>query len=154
MTKEERKIYNYNYYVSNRDRLKKYRIDWYFRTKNKRKKYIKQQRIKNRGYHIEKNKIWYMNNYNKEKIRNAHLKSKYGITIDEYNNLLKKQNYKCDICKNKYNNKNLCVDHNHTTGKIRGLLCNKCNFIIGCSNENIEILKNSIKYIKKWNIDK
>lgn len=70
---------------------------------------------------------------NKDKIRKYdrkyRLKKKFGLTIDDYNEMLKKQNNKCCICKadQKSLNTSLAVDHCHKTGKIRGLLCEYCN---------------------------
>ena len=70
-----------------------------------------------------------------EKNRARQLKSKYGISIEEYNNLLVSQNNGCAICgkKTAYNNgtKRLHVDHCHNTNKIRGLLCSQCNTTLG-----------------------
>lgn len=61
------------------------------------------------------------------------LKSRYGITLDDYNDMFDKQKGKCDICKTHQMklNRKLCVDHCHTTGKVRGLLCNRCNSMLG-----------------------
>ena len=62
-------------------------------------------------------------------------RKKYGITLKQYNEILTKQNGVCLLCGNKtaYKNKgrNLFVDHDHETGKIRGLLCSRCNTVIG-----------------------
>lgn len=84
------------------------------------------------------------------------LKSTYGITVEEYLNILERQDNKCALCeseKSSFKNMTLplCVDHNHSTGQIRGLLCNKCNSMIGMVNENIEILEKAILYLVKWN---
>ena len=90
--------------------------------------------------------------YRENKIRhkNSSLKSRFGITIEQYNVLLLKQNFRCAIClKSKTDNgKALAVDHNHTTGDIRGLLCNKCNFGIGQFDDNISLLKKTIRYLE------
>lgn len=88
----------------------------------------------------------------KKKVRNKRLKSKFGITLKEYNKLLKKQKNKCAICgmTTEENGKSLAVDHNHMTNKIRELLCNNCNIAIGFINEDISIAKKLIKYLKKW----
>jgi len=74
---------------------------------------------------------------------------RYGISYIEYNNLLIKQDYKCAICKTKELNKNLSVDHNHNSGKIRGLLCNGCNTGIGLLKDNINNLESAINYLKE-----
>jgi hypothetical protein len=81
------------------------------------------------------------------------LKRKYGITLEQYEQMFQNQNGLCAICgktetsKNQYGIIRLSVDHCHNTKKVRGLLCNKCNFILGLCNDSIEILKNSIKYL-------
>ncbi len=66
----------------------------------------------------------------KEKIYSISLIKKYGITIDRYNEVFDKQNGVCAICK-KPTKKKLFVDHDHQTGKVRGLLCSGCNMGIG-----------------------
>lgn len=60
-----------------------------------------------------------------ESKRNKYLMSKYGITEGQYNEMVKKQNYRCAICRRHRNTfkNSLAVDHDHKTGKIRGLLC-------------------------------
>lgn len=69
----------------------------------------------------------------------------FGITPDDYNNFVKKQNGLCAICQK---SGKLFVDHNHKTGKVRGLLCNTCNIALGMSKDNITILKNAIVYLE------
>lgn len=74
---------------------------------------------------------------------------KYGLTIDSYNKIFAAQKGKCIICGNtNKNKKRLFVDHNHTTGKIRGLLCYKCNTTLGNVQDNIEMLEKTIVYLK------
>lgn len=74
-------------------------------------------------------------------------KHKYGISKDEYLNLFIIQDNKCAICGNDITD-NACVDHNHKTGKIRGLLCQRCNLLLGLAKDNVEILKKSIIYLE------
>lgn len=74
------------------------------------------------------------------------LKKHYNITGKEFDLLLKSQNYCCAIC-NKHIAKNLSVDHNHITGKIRGLLCQKCNQALGMLEDNVDFFENAIKYL-------
>lgn len=84
----------------------------------------------------------------KERLRRykIDLKKKYNLDYADYQNLLKEQNYHCAICPK---TDKLCVDHNHTTGKVRQLLCDSCNKAIGLFNENPELLKSAIAYLIK-----
>ena len=78
------------------------------------------------------------------------LKTRYGITLFKYNEMLEKQNHKCIICGNSIFDKvNVAVDHDHITGKIRGLLCKNCNWGLGNFRDNTELLNNAIKYLKE-----
>lgn len=82
----------------------------------------------------------------------AHLKRKYGITLSDYDNLLEAQGGVCAICKSFETDKrrgNLSVDHDHETGKIRGLLCNRCNRGIGYLKDNPEILEAAARYLRE-----
>ena len=85
--------------------------------------------------------------YTKDEIKNNSYKTKYNISLEDYNKMLINQNNKCDICKIEFNN--LVVDHCHTTGKVRGLLCNGCNSGIGFFKENKVTILNSIEYLNK-----
>ena len=77
----------------------------------------------------------------------------YGIDNNDYENLLNKQNRKCAICGQPVDEyevrSKLDIDHNHDTGKVRGLLCNKCNLGLGLFNENIGTLLDAVLYLKK-----
>lgn len=79
------------------------------------------------------------------------LKQRYNITLDTYEQMLENQDRKCAICGRKDSgktaNKAFCVDHCHTTGKIRGLLCMPCNRSIGQFKDNSETLRKAAEYI-------
>lgn len=84
--------------------------------------------------------------------RNQLLKKNFGITLEIYNKMLEEQNSVCAIC-NKHVEKetrSLAVDHCHSTGKIRGLLCRFCNQAIGHFDDNEELLQSAIRYLNKW----
>lgn len=67
-----------------------------------------------------------------EKTFATNIKSRFGITVQLYESMLKKQNGGCAICGVKHNSgRRLCIDHCHKTNKVRGLLCNGCNIGIG-----------------------
>lgn len=63
--------------------------------------------------------------------RNKRLMSLYGITLEQYEQMLTAQNGVCAICGRIPTGRSLHVDHNHKTGEVRGLLCHSCNFAIG-----------------------
>lgn len=91
----------------------------------------------------------------KEYQRDKHLKSRFGITYDEYLKKLIKQSSKCPICfqiLTPYRKlfEVACVDHDHKTEQIRDLICNRCNTTLGKVEEKKDILQNMIKYLDKW----
>jgi len=121
------------------------------------------QRLRN---HYHENIDWYKeyNVKNREGRRSKKLFKKYGISQQEYEILLKKQDYRCKICGTETpggNHNIFYVDHNHITGTIRGLLCTKYNSGIGFFDDNLNLIKEAGKYLEQehhdeWivNIDK
>lgn len=88
-------------------------------------------------------------------MRNYDLMKSYSISHNEYNRMLALQHGECAICGIKESDligrkKYLCVDHNHDTGVIRGLICDKCNRGIGLLQDSIDLLEKSILYLKKY----
>ena len=79
--------------------------------------------------------------------RGDQLKKIYGISLDDYNAILARQNGACAICK-QTTNKTLCVDHCHATGVVRGLLCRKCNTGLGCYDDNPRSFLTAIAYLQ------
>lgn len=98
---------------------------------------------------VECNK-WRKNNPQKSK--SSWLKYKYGITIEEYDNMLFLQNYSCAICLRPRDElkKDLAVDHDHETNTIRGLLCGKCNKGLGLFRDSSSLLKDAATYIEYY----
>lgn len=86
----------------------------------------------------------------KELQRDSSYKRKYGITTKEYESMLTKQDNKCNICKRSARpERRLAVDHCHVTGKVRGLLCQKCNMSLGLLKDSEENLKAALTYLKR-----
>ena len=88
--------------------------------------------------------------------KDAHLdwsyKRRYGIDLAQYETLLEEQNGLCAICStNCSSGRRLCVDHNHKTGKVRGLLCGNCNKGLGSYMDSVKLLKQAIKYLNENN---
>jgi hypothetical protein len=88
--------------------------------------------------------------YEPNKWRNNRLVRKYGITETEYLELAKKQQFVCKICNGFDNERTLAVDHCHTEGTIRGLLCHKCNRGLGLFQDDIELLLKAINYLNDY----
>ena len=78
-------------------------------------------------------------------------KAKYGITSKQYDELFASQGYKCAVCNCTQNNGygKMPVDHCHTTGKVRAILCQSCNVTLGKVEEKEEILLALIEYLRK-----
>lgn len=104
--------------------------------------------MENKDRTLKKNREWH--NSNKKILKSRKLKCKYGITLDEYNDILESQDYSCAICNTNHKefSRMLAVDHCHTTGNIRGLLCSKCNTAIGLLNDDTDIMSNAILYLE------
>jgi hypothetical protein len=102
---------------------------------------------KQKAYH----KQWWAKNG-----RNNNLQKRYGITEEIYRKMYEDQKGCCAIC-TKHTSAvfskgaegfELCVDHCHETGKVRGLLCENCNTGIGKLNDDVKLLESAIKYLK------
>ena len=77
------------------------------------------------------------------------LKKLYGISLEEYEALLDSQDGVCAICKETpRNNRFLGVDHDHDTGRVRGLLCTTCNVGLGALHDSVEILRSALAYLE------
>jgi hypothetical protein len=99
-------------------------------------------------------KIYSKNNHlkNSNKRKNQKLQKAYGISLDEKLVMFGKQHGKCEICQIAFSNlASAHVDHCHTTGKIRGLLCTKCNPGIGFFEDCLDKLKAAQVYLEKYN---
>jgi len=160
---ERRKTQRKAYYEKNKDVMnaknKEYRERKKEEINTQRKEYRQNNKTKiaerdkeYRSKNAEQTRLrsaeWYANN--KERTKNSRLLRKYNISLDDYNKMLIEQEGKCWICSMKAEdeiNKVLVVDHNHLTGKVRGLLCNRCNTAIGLLQESQEILQKVSKYL-------
>jgi protein-arginine kinase activator protein McsA len=97
-------------------------------------------------------KTFYYNNHQNEKYflkkQNWKLKNRYGITIEEKENMRTSQGDKCAICNNEFKStEDTCVDHDHKTNKVRKLLCNNCNVGIGSFHDNPNLLISASQYL-------
>lgn len=85
----------------------------------------------------------------RERSKDARLQRQYGITIQEYKDILSSQNMRCACCGTKKCSAGLpfCVDHDHNTGEVRGLLCQACNTSIGKLGDTIEGVRKALDYL-------
>ena len=89
--------------------------------------------------------------YYEDKLRALQFKRLYNLTLTEYEDIVKKQNNKCKICLTDFSllsRKNIHVDHDHSSGKVRGLLCARCNRVLGLLEESSRILYGMIQYLE------
>lgn len=104
-------------------------------------------------YHARRQRAYrYVRN---EEFQSYDLKRHYGMSAEEYHLMLERQDHRCAICGNEEKSVirgrkiRLSVDHCHTTGKIRGMLCSACNRALGGFQDDPEILKRAIKYLRR-----
>lgn len=82
--------------------------------------------------------------------RDWHLRKKYNLTLDEFEDRAALVDYKCEICgSEEQTHKNLVVDHNHNTGEVRGLLCSSCNQGLGHFKDSPYVLKKALDYLQE-----
>lgn len=115
-------------------------------TKTKKAAYNKGYYAKNGEKLRDEAKAYYLKNYDKV------LGRLYGISQQEYDEMLIRQDGHCAICPTEPTaKKKLCVDHDHTTGKVRGLLCHDCNIAIGKFKENPMLVQRAALYLNQQN---
>jgi len=142
----------------------KWKHDFYQRPENKEKRKVYNLR------HAKKRKTWkqkpkvkakareYAKEYARkypERIQNSYWKRRFGITLHDYQELLKKQNFRCAICGSEKPNggprmKKLAVDHSKKSGEIRGLLCFNCNVGLGAFKDSRDILQKAVDYLGRY----
>lgn len=81
------------------------------------------------------------------------LKTRYGLTVDQYNRLVADSCGVCAICgRENLKGMRLFIDHDHVTKKVRELLCINCNSMLGMANDSLVVLEAAIKYLKKHSV--
>lgn len=156
----DKKKWTHEYYLKNRKEI----LERNKRTRNPRiykesdRKYNKSWYLANREKRIAQTSLWRKNN--QEKVRSARsknnlrdgLRRRYGISIEQFNEMVLRQGNVCGICGNAFGNgsRDRQVDHCHKTGRIREILCINCNSGIGRFKDSPELLQKAIDYLKKW----
>lgn len=124
---------------------------WTIKCKHCGEEHIQNQREIRNNAHSRACSKYRPPNYSGLDKRDVVIRNQYGITLEQYDTMLEAQNYKCAICGNEdeVEGRRLAIDHCHTSGKVRGLLCGKCNRGLGLFYDNKELLSNAIKYLTK-----
>lgn len=123
--------------AANPDKRRKARHKWLKENPEKNREYCRKYREKN------PEKVH-------ETQRKNELKRKYGLTLEQYEEILSKQEGICVIChKPCPTGKRLAVDHKHETDKVRGLLCRPCNAALGLFKDSHELLRVAADYLEK-----
>ncbi len=150
--RERQKAINKKSYLKNREKAIKDARKWAVKNADKVHKY----QVEYRNLHKKEARAWSKKMYHRKKTEvefirkklKQHLQYNYGLSIEEYDKMMGECNNSCLICKKQVK---LCIDHNHETGKIRGLLCKKCNTMIGMAGDSILLLQAAIGYLQSNN---
>lgn len=134
------------YYLDNKDRILEQTKLSHLKHKDSISKRKKRYCLDNKDKVREWTRQWRLNNV--DRIRNCDLVRQYGITIEQFNNMKEQQGNQCAICPDIFKDKkNVCVDHDHNTGKVRGVLCRTCNTSLGDVRDDINLIKKLIGYL-------
>jgi hypothetical protein len=150
MNNEQLRKYNAEYRHKNREKIKQQKRAYYESHKDSIQQSAK-LRLEANGDSIRlAQRTKYKNN--PVKAKEYQLRQSYGFGIAVLKQMFISQNGCCSICKTKFKHrKQIHVDHNHTTGEVRELLCRTCNVGIGHFLEDVSILTAAIEYLNRWN---
>lgn len=174
MTKRQK--YNRRWYQKNKKRVGAVTRIWRRKNKKRVAGYSRAWVKKNRKRHNSKSLRWYNKNkkkalarhrvwrnknrkrinFRKRTWRKRHsrqvkanrLKHEYGLTMREFSLLRKAQENCCAVCRKTFR-KTPCIDHDHETGRVRGLLCNTCNTGIGMLKDSVIVVESAARYLRR-----
>lgn len=163
---EKTKAYMKAYYLAHREQMSAYSKAYYWSHPEERRAYANDYRSKHRDKYIKACRVNRADNleerraYDRDYLQKNWAKlrprkrinrwsSKYGLSKEGFDSLLKKQGGVCAVCqKANWNSRGPQVDHNHITGRVRGILCNRCNASLGMAGDDIRIVRLMVKYLK------
>lgn len=136
------------------------RLEYNKKWRSENRQHVNEMAKKDRILNPEKHKKWSaQSRKNKGLLRSLEESLRiFKMDINSYNEMLLSQNHVCKICKNPETRKSrtvnqicrLVIDHCHSSGQIRGLLCHACNILLGKSKDSIEILQSAIEYLQSF----
>lgn len=150
--------YNRQYREKNKEKLKQYNREWREKNKDRQRQY----RIKRKKEREEANKRYDSTDngkerrltYRKKRVESGkafeyHIMTKYKLSIADYNRMKDQQNNSCKICFVEFvDRRSTHIDHCHKTGAVRGLLCPRCNMLVGCIETGANLVSRAEKYIR------
>ena len=132
----EKQAYNAQYLEDHREENKEHSTKYYYEHKEAALRKRKEYRETN-AEEVKRSKRW------------SYLKKTYGLTTQAWDELYTQQGGGCAICGRSLTDVKVCVDHNHETGEVRGLLCVSCNTAIGSLREDPNLLRRAIVYLAR-----
>lgn len=153
--RERYRAYNKKYAEGHKDKLRQYHKEYWSKEENKEKR--RQYYQDNKEHFKKRDRIHYYKT--RDRHRELYMATRYKISVEEYRDLFKRYDNKCAICRKpeKAIDKRLnvprwlAVDHDHKTGKVRGLLCQNCNNALGHIHEDISLLDKIREYLNGKN---
>lgn len=141
--------------IKNKEKIKESKRKYHIKNREKLNKKTKKHYMEHREDYIKKSVAWA--NKHPEQSRENWFRSKllkrYNLTDNQYKEMLDGQGGICSICgKTNENGKKLCIDHDHKTNEIRGLLCGKCNSALGLFNDDPDLLRAAERYLTEHNL--
>ncbi len=148
-----------------------YRAEWrrrnieHVRTRNERTREARNARRREllmdpdrHAKHRANQREWIKNNRHRTApyYKRYRLKAEYGLTLEEFGAMRERQGGLCALCGRKDSGrpiwKDLCVDHDHATGKVRDLLCHQCNMVLGHARDDVKLLRRAAAYVEahRW----
>lgn len=126
------------------EKMRMFRIGEQTKKRKKREAYLRRYYATHRG----ERKLYLAEPFTKEKNRFYHLLKTYGLTKATYDDLFDRQGGRCAICGwSDWSDQNPAVDHDHASGKVRGLLCTNCNTALGLIKDDPKIAQAMIDYL-------
>ena len=141
------------YYSDNKGKVAEYHKQYRLENKEKIAKRQRRYQLKNKERMSEHDKRWRA----KHKVKRAadsrarNLLRNFSMTVEDYDRMLVKQRGCCKICGRMPKKARLAVDHDHESGKVRGLLCSNCNLILGNAKDCPTVLRLAALYVEEHN---
>jgi hypothetical protein len=151
----DKAAYNHAYYRANRERLIAYQKGLYERDKDRIKaqraayKQANRDLLRARGRaRYQKHRVVILEKQRQKRLTGEERAAVHGLTVDQYQAMVKEQGGLCAICGGAM--KRICIDHDHETGAVRGLLCHNCNVALGHLRDSPALLRAAADYVESF----